>query len=458
VDVAVFESVKACAGGNFSGGVKTFGLKENGVGFVYDAHNQGLIPEGVHEKVLALREKIIQGDLIVPSGPMPASHGGCGDNTPITLEEVRKKVQSELERLDAGLKQAAARLGVSGLTGDAARGTLAALCGDFGYAVDCAAVDPEGRMLTVEPAAYRYVEGTDISGQEQIKQVMQGQKPVFSSVFKSVEGFDALDAEYPVKAADGKLMGSISLLFRPEEFLEDIIQPLVAGIPLDICAMETGGRILYDADKEQVGLNLFTSPLFRPYPSLIELGRRIARNPSGGGRYTFLDRTSKKPVTKNACWQSVSMYGTDWRLAGIHVETNHAGNPALWLKAGNMDRPLASFAAGKAVTGALGRGDSRSALKRFKEFYQDNPGIYAVQWVDETGINRFGHPAQNSLKQYDFRAGRSPGDAEFLSAVQEKKPAVLELPLLEGNRGVFTLMPVYSGGRYLGMVYVIVIK
>jgi len=389
---------------------------------------------------------------------MNASYGWCDDNTPIMLADAQKRVQSEFDLLDAGLKRAAVQLGVLGLTRDAARKALVELCGGFSYAVDCATLDPDGKMLTIEPVAYRHFEGTDISGQEQVRRVMQGQKPVFSSVFVSVEGFDAVDVEYPVTTGDGKFLGSVGLIFRPEKFLGDIIRPLVEGIPMDICAMETGGRTLYDADTQHVGQNLFSSPLFRPYPSLIELGRQIARDPSGAGKYTFPDRTTKAAVTKNAYWRTVSMYGTDWRLVGIHVESKNAEHQALPVKARNPDRPLESLAGSKVLIKALERGDRRSIMKLFRKFHKDNPGIYAIQWIDEKGINRFGYPVENSLKNYDFRAGRAQSDPELLKAVQEKKPAVFEFPLFEGNQGIFTLMPAFSGERYLGMVYVIVIK
>ena len=67
-----------------------------------------------------------------------------------------------------------------------------------------------------------------------------------SAVFRSVEGFDAADAEYPVIAPDGRFIGSVSLLFKPETFLENILHPLVRGLPVDIWVMEPGGRILFD--------------------------------------------------------------------------------------------------------------------------------------------------------------------------------------------------------------------
>jgi hypothetical protein len=239
---------------------------------------------------------------------------------PLLLAEVQRKTAAEFARLDVGLKRAAAALGEAGLTGDKARPILAELCGAFRSAVDCAAVDLDGRMATIEPAGFRFHEGKSIVGQEQVKRVRETRMPAFSNVFRAVEGFDAADAEYPVITPAGTFIGSVSLLFKPEALLRELIAPLVKGTSVDIWAMETGGRILYDFDTPQVGLNLFGAPLYRPYTELLRLGRRIAASPEGEGAYRFMRAPSKKEVTKRAFWQSVSLYGAEWRLVAVHVE------------------------------------------------------------------------------------------------------------------------------------------
>jgi basic membrane protein A and related proteins len=116
VDIAVFESVKACVAGNFSGGRKTFGLKENGVGFVYDDHNKALIPAGIHDQVLALREKIVSGELIVPD---------AGQGKPLLarndlkdfLSELKDEITATLDRQGADSKHDAKMLSVTELNG-----------------------------------------------------------------------------------------------------------------------------------------------------------------------------------------------------------------------------------------------------------------------------------------------------------------------------------------------------
>ncbi len=67
VEVGVFEACKAESEGAFKGGVRELGLKEGGVGYVYDEHNKALIPEDAHKWVESLREEIIAGKIKVPT-------------------------------------------------------------------------------------------------------------------------------------------------------------------------------------------------------------------------------------------------------------------------------------------------------------------------------------------------------------------------------------------------------
>jgi basic membrane protein A len=67
VDEAVFDVVKLVKEYRFSGGVYQLGLAQNGVGYVYDAHNRALIPDSVRARVEALRQEIIDGKIRVPS-------------------------------------------------------------------------------------------------------------------------------------------------------------------------------------------------------------------------------------------------------------------------------------------------------------------------------------------------------------------------------------------------------
>jgi basic membrane protein A len=67
IDVAVFDMIKRVKDLTFKGGIYTFGLEQNGVGYVYDEHNRALIPDSVRTRVEQLKADIIAGKIHVPS-------------------------------------------------------------------------------------------------------------------------------------------------------------------------------------------------------------------------------------------------------------------------------------------------------------------------------------------------------------------------------------------------------
>lgn len=373
------------------------------------------------------------------------------------LQEVQQKINAEFHRLDGALKASARKLAAFGLTGDEARSALTELCGNFDFAVDCSAVDPKGVMVTVVPADFRHFEGTDIGGQEQVRSVIRKHQPAMSAVFRAVEGFDAVDVEYPVLNSSGKYLGSVSFLFKPEKFFDQILPPVIQSFPVDIWVMEKSGRIVYDADPAQVGLNLFTSPVYQAYPGLLKLGRRMAAEPRGRGSYQYKVRDDNSVSPKKVYWKTAALYGTPWRIAGIHVEKDISKDGSKTADVVLMQR-LETFARDADLIRSLSSADKMETMHLFKNFFHAAPGIYAVEWIDEKGVNRFGYPAANSLVDYDFHQKRETGDQEILDILAGQKPAGLVLPLTEGGTGRFYFLPVKDGERYLGMIYTIRLK
>jgi polar amino acid transport system substrate-binding protein len=78
--------------------------------------------------------------------------------------------------------------------------------------------------------------------------------------------------------------------------------------------MQTDGRVLHDADADEIGLKLFEAPLYAPYLNLLTLGRRIAAEPEGTGTYEFLATGTHKEATREAAWVTAGLHGTEWRL------------------------------------------------------------------------------------------------------------------------------------------------
>ena len=67
VDAAVFDAIRSVKDSSFTGGIRNFGLREQGVGYVYDEYNAALIPQQVHARVEQLRDSIVAGYITVPS-------------------------------------------------------------------------------------------------------------------------------------------------------------------------------------------------------------------------------------------------------------------------------------------------------------------------------------------------------------------------------------------------------
>ncbi len=67
VDVAVYETIAAVHQDRFEGGIREFGLAEDGVGYVVDEHNRELISEQMIERLEELKAAVIAGQIEVPS-------------------------------------------------------------------------------------------------------------------------------------------------------------------------------------------------------------------------------------------------------------------------------------------------------------------------------------------------------------------------------------------------------
>jgi basic membrane protein A and related proteins len=67
VDVAVFDTIRETIEGRWSGGVKVFGLAEEGVTWVYDDRNKARIPDRAKATVDSLRAEIIAGRIVAPA-------------------------------------------------------------------------------------------------------------------------------------------------------------------------------------------------------------------------------------------------------------------------------------------------------------------------------------------------------------------------------------------------------
>lgn len=243
----------------------------------------------------------------------------------LVLFRLQSLVQEELDLLDENVSLAAQGLSITGLKGAEARNILNAVFQGNPSMITCSAVDLNGIMVTVEPDAYRWAEGSNISYQKHVIEIHETHLPVLSTTFPAVEGFNAVVLEWPIFSPGGDRIGSVNALFRPDLLLNSTVEPELEQDVRDqnqevsAWAMETDGLILYDPDPEEVGRNLFSDPLYKPYVQLLALGERIASEKSGFGTYEFLGPGLVDPVVKSASWTTVGLHGTEWRMVVVRA-------------------------------------------------------------------------------------------------------------------------------------------
>jgi len=69
VDNVLYDVIDAVTRGEFRGGVHSYGLAEDGVGYVLDGNNRAQVPGDVEARVEAIRAQIIGGEIDVPTEP-----------------------------------------------------------------------------------------------------------------------------------------------------------------------------------------------------------------------------------------------------------------------------------------------------------------------------------------------------------------------------------------------------
>jgi hypothetical protein len=262
--------------------------------------------------------------VIVLSGIAEGCSSSSSGDAGRVLQMVHKGIREEMERLDKDLGSAAQKLAGQDLDSPQSRSILSALLPRRPYIVDACTINRSGTIIAIEPADFRDFENADISQQEQVIRLFRTLKPVLSQNFRAVEGFEAADLEYPVFSADSKsadkdISGSVSILFKPEILIGNVVAPAIKNTTFSIMLMQPDGRIIYETDSSQIGRNTFVDPLYQSFPQLLSLGREVSANDTGVGQYQFLDPSTRQKVNKEALWTTFSLHRAEWRIVLIHT-------------------------------------------------------------------------------------------------------------------------------------------
>jgi kynurenine formamidase len=232
---------------------------------------------------------------------------------PAFLPAFRQRVQGGLDALDANVGKAAVELRATALLGSGPRLVLDRLAGSHACAIDATIVDRHGIMREVAPEAYRKFEGENLSKQAQVRRLQKTRQPVLSDSFVSVEGIEAVDLEHPVLDTNGKLLGSVSLLIKPEVLLRSLVEQSSIPAGWEVWVMERTGRFLYGSKQAAIGKNMFRDKRYKAFQSLRTVGRQIVRKAEGSGTFEF-GEAGETPASRQAFWTTVSLHGTEWRL------------------------------------------------------------------------------------------------------------------------------------------------
>ena len=248
------------------------------------------------------------------------SHAFAADISTIVpvLKMAKQAIDSTLAEIDTDIKAAAKALSAKDLKGDAARKILNNLRKYRPYVVDCSIIDANGTKITVEPLEYRRYENVERNNLPSVTLLLKTKKPVMSDVYRSAEGINAISIGYPIFSDKGEFLGAVRMLIRYKVFLKSLVE----NKPCKIWVMQKNGLIVYDADPDEIGQNIFFDDMFKPFEDLISFSKTVALSKNGAGSYSFYadGLKDKTLVEKVAAWDTSELYGTEWRVVAIEIE------------------------------------------------------------------------------------------------------------------------------------------
>lgn len=237
----------------------------------------------------------------------------AADNLSDAVSKIEFGILTILKGIESTISHAAKETGKLGLNRETDIRKLLQNCNTGRpYVINSTFIDGKGIMKFIEPEQYRKFEGSDISKQEAIIKMRKTQKPRMGNVFVSVEGIKSIDIEYPVFSEGKQFLGSVSMLVKQDDLIRAVTATVEIESGVKCWVMQKKGLLLYETDPTQMGLNLFSDPLYKDYPELITLGRRMVKEKEGKGFYTLLIHGTKNVVKKQAVWKTAHFLNNDW--------------------------------------------------------------------------------------------------------------------------------------------------
>ncbi len=248
--------------------------------------------------------------------------GGCKKDVlelPEALVASKTNLGSAFESLNNSLAAAANYMASVNTDTSLIRVKLVGLINGASNIEEFSWVSPQGILQIIEPSKYYTLQGADIHQQNHIIKAFETKQPVLSQQFLAFEGFYAAVDIHPI-LGNNTVLGGVISLFKTEKFLADIMEPLLVNQDFELWVMEKGGRMLYNQDAYEIGLDLFTDPIYKDFPELVTAAGKIDTEESGTTHYSFYKTGTSDPVTKLTYWTTFELYGMQWKLVWVKPE------------------------------------------------------------------------------------------------------------------------------------------
>jgi len=235
---------------------------------------------------------------------------------PLMLIQSEAAINAELLKLDRLLSNACQQLSTIGLTGPEAENILNGLCSENSdIIINAATADKKGILLAVQSNEYGNITGQDVGNQEQYIEMHKTMHPALSNLISLVEGFPGIVMVSPVFDTNKQLIGSLSIVFQPYQLIHPIVKDSTKGI-YTIYALQKNSTLIYDANLEEQGRNIFTDEEYAGHTELQTFIHKVVDTQSGYGTYSYYDdlAASRPLVNKEAYWTTIGIQNTDWRL------------------------------------------------------------------------------------------------------------------------------------------------
>ena len=277
-------------------------------------------------------------------------------------------------------------------------------------------MDERGVILASYP--FGASEGSDISGQKHVREILRDHRPVVSDVFRAVQGFDAVALHVPVfKGAEFK--GSIAIVINFESLAKRYLDVIRIGATGSAWVVSRDATLIYSPTAGFTGTSALAS--FKASPSVTAMVEEMILGREGAAEYFSAQDggRAKVPARRYAVYLPIRLGNTFWSivvssaenelLAGLNSFRNRLALVVGLVYAGGMLLSIVAARAWLIVSEEdkrrLAERTLRASEQRYRDLFERNPApivIYAqetlqVLAVNEAFVRHYGYSAQEAL-------------------------------------------------------------